>query len=122
MVKCEKASSDPNKRGNVNITDAGFCGDYCCKYPNYSAECQGCAPEKHEDCHFVQCCLEREIEHCGFCSDFPCMRLIQFCPDDRPGCPQGYHIDNLRARAKMGTIAWLEAQQERWPSEKEPRG
>jgi hypothetical protein len=100
---------------------AGFCGDYCGKCPNYPAECDGCVPEKHADCRFVECCLERNIEHCGLCGVFPCTRLVEFCPDDRPGCPPGYHLENLTDRKKVGTEAWLEAKKKEWPANEKPR-
>jgi hypothetical protein len=101
---------------------AGFCGDYCGKCPSYPGECAGCVPEMHPECHFVRCCLAGKIEHCGYCGDFPCARLVEFRPDDRPGCPPGYHIGNLTERKKVGTGAWLEGQRKKWPESKKPRG
>jgi len=100
---------------------AGFCGDYCGKCTSYSSECAGCVPDGHADCHFVNCCAEKQIQHCGLCGDFPCLYLIEFCPDDHPGCPPGYHIQNLKARARIGTGAWLEEQKRKWPAGKKPR-
>jgi hypothetical protein len=35
-------------------------------------------------------------------------------PDDRVGCPPGYHVQNLRVRTEIGTAAWLEEQRARW--------
>ena len=93
---------------------AGFCGDYCGKCPNYPGSCNGCVASEHMDCHFLRCCLERGIEHCGFCEEFPCLRLREFVPDDRQGCEPGYHIRELKKRASMGTAAWLERQERRW--------
>ena len=101
---------------------AGCCGDYCGKCPNYPAACGGCVPEEHADCHFASCCAGRRIEHCGLCPDFPCARLVEFCPDDRPGCPPGYHLENLEARVQTGTAAWLEGQKRRWADNEKPRG
>jgi hypothetical protein len=95
----------------IDIHAAGFCGDFCGKCPNYPVECRGCVPEGHQDCHFVHCCLDKGIEHCGLCVEFPCQRLRTFVPDDRPESPPGYHIMNLRARLTMGTEAWLEGQE-----------
>ena len=100
---------------------AGFCGDYCGKCPNYPDACRGCVPEDHRDCRFVECCLARGIEHCGLCNDFPCTDLAEFCPDDRPGCPPGYHIENLRLRSEVGREAWLERQRRLWPESRKPR-
>lgn len=96
----------------INIQEAAFCGDFCGKCPNYLQDCRGCIPQDHGDCHFVRCCQEKGIEHCGLCVEFPCQKLNEFVPDDRPGCPPGYHIMNLRARVTIGTKAWLEGQRE----------
>ena len=98
----------------MDIFEAGFCGDYCGKCPNYLNTCRGCVPDNHLDCHFVKCCLEQSIEHCGFCKDFPCEKLQQFVPDDRPECPRGYHIENLRVRKAVGTEEWLKLQRVKW--------
>ncbi len=95
-------------------SEAGFCGDYCGKCPNFGLSCDGCGPLSKPECHFILCCLERHIPHCGLCEDFPCEALNAFVPDDRAGCPPGYHIENLRARVEIGTEAWLEKQRERW--------
>jgi hypothetical protein len=94
--------------------EAAFCGDYCGKCPNYPIPCAGCIPSLLADCHFVKCGLEKRIEHCGLCDQFPCQKLIEFVPDDRPGCPPGYHVENLRLRASLGTDSWLESQRSRW--------
>jgi len=98
----------------MNYSEAAFCGDYCGKCPNYPEKCHGCVPSVHMDCYFVKCCLEKGIEHCGFCEDFPCKKLSDFVPDDRPECPTGYHVENLRARMAIGTEAWLKVQREKW--------
>ena len=94
--------------------EAAFCGDYCGKCPHFPHECSGCIPSLHPTCHFVQCCLERGIEHCGLCVEFPCQRLREFVPDDRPECPPGFHIENLRARKAVGTEGWLAMQHAQW--------
>ena len=104
------------REGSVmNYSEAAFCGDFCGKCPNYKAKCPGCVPELHQNCHFVKCCSEKNIEHCGFCKYFPCEKLVKFVPDDRPGCPPGYHIQNLELRRDIGTRAWLESQRQNGP-------
>lgn len=105
------------KRVIMNYREAGFCGDYCGKCPNYSDKCSGCIPSLHEDCYFVKCCLEKGIEHCGFCNDFPCKKLSEFVPDDRSECPPGFHIENLRVRKVVGTEEWLESQRAKWKNQ-----
>jgi ferredoxin len=98
----------------MNLFEAGFCGDYCGKCPNYPDDCRGCIPDNHMNCHFVKCCLSKSIEHCGFCNDFPCSKLSSFVPDDRLECLAGYHVQNLFARKTMGTQAWLQTQHKKW--------
>ncbi|HVP93121.1 MAG TPA: DUF3795 domain-containing protein [Acidobacteriota bacterium] len=98
----------------MSSREATFCGDYCGKCPNYPAKCYGCVPALHMDCYFVKCCMERRIEHCGLCEDFPCQKLQEFVPDDRPECPNGYHIESLRGRRVVGTEAWLSLQRAKW--------
>ena len=63
----------------MGIAEAGFCGDYCGKCPNYPDKCRGCVPPDHMDCYFAKCCLNKRIEHCGFCPDFSCKKLTDFC-------------------------------------------
>ena len=87
----------------LNTKEAGFCGDFCGKCSSYPDDCAGCIPADHMDCFFVKCCLEKNLEHCGLCEDFPCEKLSDFVPDDRPGCDPGYHMGELRVRKVMGT-------------------
>lgn len=93
---------------------AAICGDYCGKCPHYPDKCGGCTPQTKAECRFVICCTARDLEHCGYCPEFPCESLSEFCPDDRPGCPPGYHIENLRRRMAIGIQAWLAEQRQRW--------
>lgn len=102
------------EKAEVGIHEAGFCGDFCGKCPNYPQTCAGCIPELHHDCHFVRCRQEKGIDHCGLCVQFPCQKLNEFVPDDRPGCSPGYHIMNLRARVTSGTEVWLNKQRGEW--------
>ncbi|MFO8034202.1 MAG: DUF3795 domain-containing protein [Candidatus Bipolaricaulota bacterium] len=96
--------------------EAAVCGDWCGKCPHFGGRCLGCIPLHHLDCTFVRCTLAKYIEHCGLCADFPCPELREFVPDDRPGCPAGYHIDNLRDRMAQGTEAWIAEQRAAWPA------
>ncbi|MBS7616407.1 hypothetical protein KEJ45_04340 [Candidatus Bathyarchaeota archaeon] len=76
--------------------------------PKLSTKIGGCFSSDKKDCHFVKCCLNREIENFGFC-----LELSEFCPDDRPECPQGYRLENLRIRRVIRTEAWLKLQQKK---------
>ncbi|MEO0079533.1 MAG: DUF3795 domain-containing protein [candidate division WOR-3 bacterium] len=93
--------------------EAGFCGNYCGKCSHYPKECPGCDPNLHK-CFFIRCCQKKGIEHCGLCATFPCKKLLEFVPDNRPGLAPGYHITNLRERKTAGTQAWLEIQRAKW--------
>ncbi len=93
---------------------AAICGEYCGKCPNYGIDCLGCTCKLHMDCYFVRCSVERQVEHCGVCKDFPCKQLRDFLPDNRPDSPRGYHIKNLRLRMAIGTEAWLKLQRDRY--------
>lgn len=94
---------------------AGACGDWCGKCPNYLESCDGCGPDQ-TDCYFINCLSLRFLEHCGECPDFPCARLSSFVPDDRPGYPAGYHIENLKRRKQISLAEWLKEQEEYWKS------
>ncbi len=94
--------------------ETACCGDFCGKCNHYSKDCEGCTSAKRGTCHFVACCLGRGIEHCGICHEFPCAKLRVFVPDDRPGCPPGYHLENLKERTRVGTEAWLARQRRFW--------
>ncbi len=95
----------------MNHPLAAYCGDYCGRCPQYGTECRGCEPSAHPDCHFINCCQEKFIQHCGLCDEFPCETLRNFVPDNGPKCPAGFHVENLRNRVIVGTEAWIEAQQ-----------
>lgn len=86
---------------------AGYCGDYCGRCDNHPSKCKGCLPQDHPECFFIKCCLQREIEHCGCCSDFPCQKLADFVPDDNAKLPVKYHIRDATLRRILGTKLWL---------------
>jgi hypothetical protein len=96
------------------MPEAACCGDFCGKCPHYPHNCAGCRTGERVDCFFIQCCGRHKIEHCGQCDEFPCCTLQEFVPDDRPGCPSGFHIENLRARVAMGDEKWLAQQRAQW--------
>lgn len=110
----------------MNYHEAAYCGDFCGGCENYHKSCSGCdpkykcGPEHQPECPFIACCRKHEVAHCGLCRDFPCALLAAFVPDDRPGRPAGYHIQNLRNRAIVGTEDWLIVQRARCglPTEK----
>jgi hypothetical protein len=48
--------------------------------------------------------IERGLEHCGLCLDVPCEILIR----QAPPLDVARLYKNLRRRAELGTLAWLD--------------
>ena len=92
---------------------AAVCGRYCCECDAYIAgSCCGCGYQLGStcqgECAVFQCCiLERGLEHCGLCIDFPCQTFLSL------GRPMDVArlYKALRRRAEIGTDAWLEEQE-----------
>ena len=57
----------------------GKCGFYCGSCPSYrSLLCRGCIKEhKMGDCFTRDCVIEKELQFCGECSQFPCGTILQ---------------------------------------------
>lgn len=51
--------------------------------------CSGCNEMQSgywgEKCEIKECCDEKKVEHCGFCSDFPCEMLREIAFDEELG-------------------------------------
>lgn len=66
------------------------CGLLCskCEYRE-QMNCKGCSniekPFWGEACPLKQCCEQKELEHCGTCTEFPCKLLEQFAYDENQG-------------------------------------
>lgn len=66
------------------------CGILCneCEYRE-KMNCGTCIniekPFWGDGCPVKNCCEEKELEHCGLCSDFPCDLLNQFAYDKDQG-------------------------------------
>ncbi len=73
--------------------DCGICGY------REQFNCQGCQAAKGKmpwgECQVATCCLEKQHEHCGHCSDFVCQQLHDFSYDKEHG-DNGQRIENLR--------------------------
>lgn len=50
----------------------GSCGLACLVCSARENECQGCKPDKAANCDIKACCLERGLEGCYDCDDYPC--------------------------------------------------
>lgn len=95
----------------TEASEIGACGDWCGKCPHFGRTCTGC-PSKAGGCRFLKCLAQRNIEHCGFCEEFPCADLTGFVPDDR--LPAGFHVESLRFRTRHGEDAWLARYRREW--------
>jgi hypothetical protein len=92
---------------------AAVCGRYCGECDRYLAgSCCGCGYQLGStckgECAVFQCCiLERGLEHCGLCIDFPCQMFLSLAgPMDVARLYKA-----LRRRAEIGTMAWLDEQE-----------
>ncbi|MBN2157249.1 MAG: DUF3795 domain-containing protein [Candidatus Lokiarchaeota archaeon] len=96
---------------------AGFCGTICddCDFftGNEEPQCPGCVACAGRpfwgECRTANCALNKKVEHCGLCSDFPCEILPnQFDPNKPRGKEEAiFRIGQLAIRAKIGTNCWL---------------
>jgi len=50
-----------------------YCGS--CRYL-MSGKCRGCGSKDREGCEIFECCrMDKELQFCTECKDFPCLRL-----------------------------------------------
>jgi len=95
----------------------------CRKYSDYTDEdlklvCYGCKSDKVfincRACLVKDCAIEKNIEHCIDCSDYPC-KLITDLKDGVKIMP---HLvekeDNLKRIKQVGLQSWLKEQDEKW--------
>jgi hypothetical protein len=106
-----------------SMTLAASCGLYCgdCEY--LGKQCSGCQQVEGKPfwtaqyqvavCPLYECCvIQKKLEHCGLCSDFPCatfnsMRDPSLSDEEAEKSLQGKKNDLLR-RKEIGTSAWLQ--------------
>lgn len=57
----------------------GKCGFYCGSCPTYmEGKCTGCLLQhKKGDCFTRDCVIEKSLNFCGECKDFPCDTIIE---------------------------------------------
>ncbi|MFW9943148.1 MAG: DUF3795 domain-containing protein [Candidatus Thorarchaeota archaeon] len=90
------------------------CGGICdpCSFFRES-KCKGCLEHEGDlfwgKCEIYKCITEKSVEHCGFCSEFPCERLItQYDPNIPNGKQEAiFRIGQLSIRKRIGTEEWL---------------
>ena len=64
------------------------------------------------DCGMRVCAMEKKLEFCSECDDFPCGKITKFRNDDAP-----HHsavFSNLAKIREMGLENWLDAEAARW--------
>lgn len=78
--------------------------------------CHGCKSDVRSiycaNCAMRACAVEKDVEFCFECGEYPCEKLASFRADE---CP--HHtvvIENLETIRNVGVDMWLEAQAERW--------
>lgn len=91
------------------------CGILCseCEYKEKMG-CKGCIsiekPFWGETCPVKSCCEEKDILHCGMCSEFPCKLLNQYAYDAEQG-DDGKRIVQCRCWKKecVNDCGWLDS-------------
>ncbi|MFC1725451.1 DUF3795 domain-containing protein [candidate division KSB1 bacterium] len=96
----------------------GPCGIYCGACG--ANDCGGCLSEDIDEyvknCKFRQCTMEKKVDFCCFCSDYPCNELHVFMNDK---WPHHWTMEpNLEFIKKNGVGKWLLAQKEEWTCKK----
>ena len=97
-----------------------FCGTYCgvCEWKD-KMNCKGCQECQSNvfwgQCDKAKCCIERGFEHCGYCPDMPCQKLLDLFNDPEHG-DNGVRLNNLKnwtngnyVYEKLGNLAQEEA-------------
>lgn len=77
-----------------------FCGAYCgtCEWKD-KMNCKGCKECKSHmfwgQCDKAKCCIAKGFEHCGYCPDMPCKKLLTLFNDPEHG-DSGARLNNLK--------------------------
>jgi len=92
----------------------GPCGLYCGACG--ATDCGGCHSDLIDDsirqCRFRQYAMDKGIEFCCFCGEYPCEGLDRFMHDQ---WPHHWTMEpNLEYIRQHGRDAWLRAQKEQW--------
>ena len=62
---------------NINLELVAPCGFYCGSCPVYLAgNCEGCYNGGYKECYTYNCVINKDINFCGECSDFPCEYIM----------------------------------------------
>ncbi len=93
----------------------GICGAYCgvCEWRE-KTNCPGCQESQAQmfwgECKVAKCAIEKELQHCGHCTELPCKKLQDAFNDPEHG-DNGERLMNLKKWAngeetyiKIGTL------------------
>lgn len=107
-----------------------YCGLYCGACPSYyKGTCLGCRSEDKAqnrkskwNCKIRKCCInEKEVQHCGECSDFICALISKKLIDSHPNNYKFHYRheipNNLDQIINMNANDWLKRQEEKWKCE-----
>jgi len=80
--------------------------------PEEKAVCEGCRPQEgrikllkpDQQCKIYQCNVDRNIEFCNECDDFPCERLHPYA--DKANFPHNTKMFQLCMMKKLGFEKW----------------
>lgn len=90
---------------------ASPCGLYCGECLYYEKECRGCVPSGGQPswgrCPVYACTVDKDVEHCGECADFPCGIFLKQYSRQLGRWRVFYKAGQLVYRKKIGTRAWV---------------
>ncbi len=84
---------------------------------NELEDCPGCRLEnKCGECQIRDCAVDKNIDYCSQCTDYPCQLINNFVNDGKP-----HHeeiIDNFKLLSNIGEDRWLKVMKNRWSCKK----
>ena len=90
---------------------ASPCGLYCGECLYYEKQCRGCVPSGGRPhwgrCKTYACTVEKKVEHCGECSEFPCTLFLSQYSRELGPWRVFYKAGQLIYRKKIGTVSWV---------------
>jgi len=90
---------------------ASPCGLYCGECLYYEKQCRGCVSSGGRPswgrCKTYACTVEKKVEHCGECSEFPCTLFLSRYSRELGPWRVFYKAGQLIYRKKIGTVSWV---------------
>ncbi|MGQ9706357.1 MAG: DUF3795 domain-containing protein [bacterium] len=84
--------------------------------PPEDVVCYGCKTERVarccNECLIRGCAINKKVEFCFQCDDYPCDLLVSFRDDRSPH--HSIVLKNLREISENGVEIWLDSQRQRW--------